>query len=88
MSGASFDWVKYAVHVPITYLIELRDLGEFGFLLPASQIIPTALETMDGLVEIGKGTERLGYISMVSGANGVFASAAIMLLGAFIALLK
>ncbi|KAH9643010.1 hypothetical protein HF086_013571 [Spodoptera exigua] len=61
MSGGSFDWVKHEVNVPISYLIELRDLGEYGFLLPAEQIIPTALETMDGLIEMDKNTKALGY---------------------------
>lgn len=89
MSGASFDWVKSAYRVPLTYLIELRDLGEFGFLLPARQIIPTALETMDALVEMGKTGSRLGYYKILySGANSMVFSTSILLLGVLIALIK
>ena len=32
-----------------SYLLELRDTGEFGFELPADQIIPTAIETWNGI---------------------------------------
>ncbi|XP_053613735.1 zinc carboxypeptidase-like [Plodia interpunctella] len=61
MSGTSFDWVKYTTQVPIAYLLELRDLGEYGFLLPPQQIIPTGLETMDFLVEMNKNAKGMGY---------------------------
>ncbi|KAJ8723714.1 hypothetical protein PYW07_007694 [Mythimna separata] len=89
MSGASFDWVKSAVDVPMTYLIELRDLGEYGFLLPPGQIVPTALETVDALVEMGKSASRLGYYELqYSGANTVFFSISMMLFGVLFALLK
>jgi hypothetical protein len=30
--------------------LELRDKGSFGFLLPASEIIPSGQETVEGLV--------------------------------------
>ncbi|XP_072929534.1 uncharacterized protein [Epargyreus clarus] len=65
MSGSSFDWVKYYADVPVSYLIELRDLGEYGFLLPPEQIIPNNLEIMDGLLEMDKTTRLLGanYVS-------------------------
>ncbi|KAJ0173495.1 hypothetical protein K1T71_010644 [Dendrolimus kikuchii] len=61
MSGTSFDWVKFAADVPISFLIELRDLGEYGFLLPPEQIIPTGLETMDAFIEMDRTTRLLGY---------------------------
>ncbi|CAH2044946.1 unnamed protein product, partial [Iphiclides podalirius] len=54
MSGTSFDWVKYATNVPVSFLIEFRDLGEYGFLLPPEQIIPNNLEVMDALLEIDR----------------------------------
>lgn len=63
ISGGSFDWVKKVADVPITFLIELRDLGEYGFLLPPEQIIPNNLETMDGLIEMDRVTKLLGYYS-------------------------
>uniref|UniRef100_A0A2A4J213 Zinc carboxypeptidase A 1 n=1 Tax=Heliothis virescens TaxID=7102 RepID=A0A2A4J213_HELVI len=84
MSGTSFDWVKYAHNVPITYLLELRDLGEFGFLLPANQIVPTGLETMDALVEMDRNARKIGYYH--ASASGMFYSMTVVLLGVFVAL--
>ncbi|XP_045777022.1 uncharacterized protein LOC123875314 [Maniola jurtina] len=59
MSGTSFDWVKNATNIPVSLLIELRDLGQYGFLLPPEQIIPNSLEIMDALVEMDKTTRSL-----------------------------
>ncbi|XP_032525430.2 zinc carboxypeptidase-like [Danaus plexippus] len=63
MTGTSFDWVKNNTKVSFSFLIELRDLGQYGFLLPAEQIIPNSLETMDGLIEMDKTVQLLGYYS-------------------------
>jgi hypothetical protein len=35
-------------------LIELRDTGDFGFLLPATEIIPTAEELVAMLIQVSK----------------------------------
>uniref|UniRef100_A0A1E1VZW2 Zinc carboxypeptidase A 1 n=1 Tax=Pectinophora gossypiella TaxID=13191 RepID=A0A1E1VZW2_PECGO len=72
VSGSSFDWVKGIAEVPIVYLFELRDIGEFGFLLPAEQIIPNSEEIVACLVEMDKTTRAIGYYS---GASSVLASA-------------
>jgi hypothetical protein len=32
-----------------SYLLELRDTGDYGFELPASQIVDTAVETWNGI---------------------------------------
>nr|CAH7719403.1 unnamed protein product [Callosobruchus chinensis] len=56
-SGGSIDWAKASLHIPISVAYELRDTGEYGFLLPPDQIIPTAEETIDSvlyLVEVSK----------------------------------
>ncbi|XP_018331188.1 zinc carboxypeptidase-like [Agrilus planipennis] len=53
-SGSSFDWVKGTHNVNLTFAFELRDTGRYGFVLPASQIIPTAEETLDAVLEILK----------------------------------
>lgn len=45
--GASKDWF-YNDFNATSYTIELRDTGEFGFLLPESQIIPTQDEAWAG----------------------------------------
>jgi hypothetical protein len=46
------DWAYLTLNIPIVYSFELRDKGQFGFLLPASQIIPTSEETLDGVISI------------------------------------
>ncbi|RWS24654.1 carboxypeptidase A2-like protein, partial [Leptotrombidium deliense] len=44
-SGFSLDWTYGKAGIIHSYLAELRDKGTHGFLLPAEQIIPTAIET-------------------------------------------
>ncbi|KAJ8927937.1 hypothetical protein NQ314_019568 [Rhamnusium bicolor] len=51
-SGSSADWVKGVFNTPIVYTYELRDQGQYGFILPPEQIIPTALETLDSFITI------------------------------------
>lgn len=58
-TGGSMDWVKNEFQVPISYTYELRDLGQNGFILPAEEIIPTGLETLDSLVSIFRSYELL-----------------------------
>ncbi|CAK9803556.1 Zinc carboxypeptidase A 1 [Anthophora plagiata] len=60
-SGSSMDWVKGTFHKPVTFTYELRDTGRHGFLLPADQIAPTALETLDSLVAMFKEAKARGY---------------------------
>ncbi|XP_075983182.1 uncharacterized protein LOC142981271 [Anticarsia gemmatalis] len=49
-SGLSSDWVKKTFKVPFVLTLELRDTGHYGFALPPSQILPTCIETLDGIV--------------------------------------
>ncbi|XP_045603336.2 carboxypeptidase B [Procambarus clarkii] len=49
-AGGSIDWVYDTAKVPYTYGVELRDQGEYGFLLPEDQILPTGEETWAGIV--------------------------------------
>ncbi|XP_050697047.1 carboxypeptidase B-like [Eriocheir sinensis] len=51
-AGGSDDWAKGVAGVKYAYTIELRDTGNFGFLLPASQIIPSGEETFQGLLVV------------------------------------
>uniref|UniRef100_A0A182WF36 Zinc carboxypeptidase A 1 n=1 Tax=Anopheles minimus TaxID=112268 RepID=A0A182WF36_9DIPT len=51
-SGSSLDWVKGTLQTPLTFAYELRDTGEYGFLLPPEQIIATAEETLDSIIVI------------------------------------
>ncbi|XP_074020081.1 carboxypeptidase A2-like isoform X1 [Numenius arquata] len=50
-SGGSIDW-SYDYGIKYSFAFELRDTGRYGFVLPASQIIPTAEETWLGLKKI------------------------------------
>ncbi|XP_027429745.1 carboxypeptidase A5 isoform X3 [Zalophus californianus] len=43
-SGITVDWA-YDSGIKYSFTFELRDTGSYGFLLPASQIVPTAQET-------------------------------------------
>jgi len=40
--------------VTLSWVLELRDTGAYGFLLPADQIIPTAEETVAMFIEVSK----------------------------------
>ncbi|XP_077990849.1 carboxypeptidase B-like [Glandiceps talaboti] len=51
-AGSSLDWAYGVKNVKYSYVLELRDTGEYGFLLPEDQIEPTAIETFEGLKEV------------------------------------
>lgn len=42
--GGSDDWSRSALETKYVYTIELRDRGNYGFVLPPSQILETAIE--------------------------------------------
>jgi len=44
-SGSSADYTHAVAGVKYSYGVELRDLGTYGFLLPANQIVPSGEET-------------------------------------------
>ena len=53
IAAGSDDWFYASVAqggagVPYSYTIELRDNGQYGFVLPANQILPTVQENMAG----------------------------------------
>ena len=47
--GTSYDWAKGAAGVKYSYTIELRDRGQYGFLLPRRYIVPVCEETWQGI---------------------------------------
>jgi murein tripeptide amidase MpaA len=47
-TGSSVDYVADVTGAKYVFTIELRDTGTNGFVLPASQILPTAVETYAG----------------------------------------
>lgn len=67
VSGSGFDWVKGEANVPIVHLFELRDVGQYGFLLPPEQIIPNNEEVMAALIEMDRVTRQIGYYAADSG---------------------
>jgi len=48
-TGTASDWF-YQEGIWAAYTIELRDTGQYGFVLPASQIIPTAEEIWNSMI--------------------------------------
>ncbi|XP_007981102.3 carboxypeptidase A1 [Chlorocebus sabaeus] len=59
-SGSTIDWT-YSQGIKYSFTFELRDTGNYGFLLPASQIIPTAQETWLALLTIMEHTLNHPY---------------------------
>ncbi|KAL1777559.1 carboxypeptidase A5 isoform X1 [Sigmodon hispidus] len=59
-SGITVDWA-YDNGIKYAFSFELRDTGQYGFLLPASQIIPTAQETWMAIRTIMKYTLNHPY---------------------------
>jgi len=47
-AGGSDDWAFGAAGFSVSYTVELRDTGTFGFVLPANQIVPTGAENLAG----------------------------------------
>lgn len=81
MTGSGFDWAYGAARIPLVFLFELRDLGEYGFLLPASEIIPNNEEVIDGMAEMHRVAKSIGYIR--SSANGFASSVILMIVSVF-----
>ena len=48
-SGGSKDYTYGRLNIKYSFALELRDRGRYGFLLPANQIVPTAMETFEGI---------------------------------------
>ncbi|KAF8787575.1 Carboxypeptidase A4 like protein [Argiope bruennichi] len=64
ITGSTRDWVFDVMCPKYAYVLELRDKGRFGFLLPTRFILPTAKETWEGVKAIGFDlAEKLYYDS-------------------------
>eukprot|EP01126_Amoeba_proteus_P062339 TRINITY_DN845_c0_g1_i2.p1 TRINITY_DN845_c0_g1~~TRINITY_DN845_c0_g1_i2.p1 ORF type:complete len:227 (+),score=46.01 TRINITY_DN845_c0_g1_i2:702-1382(+) len=48
-SGSSADWTYAALNAIYSYGVELRDTGDYGFLLPPDQIVPSGIETYEAV---------------------------------------
>ena len=53
-SGGSKDYTYGELGIKYSFALELRDRGQYGFLLPANQIVPTAMETFEGIKAMAK----------------------------------
>ncbi|XP_071446225.1 zinc carboxypeptidase-like [Hetaerina americana] len=58
-SGSNLDWVKGVFNTTYPYVFELRDTGDHGFLLPASQILPSGEETFDALITLAQSAKAM-----------------------------
>lgn len=63
-AGSSADYAYGVCGVRFSYAVELRDTGRYGFLLPASQIIPSGEETFEAV-------KALAQYMITSGATVV-----------------
>lgn len=61
-SGNSVDWVYDHLNVPLAYTFELRGPFPDGIIVPNDQIIPNALEVIDGIVAMIKEAKALNYL--------------------------
>lgn len=48
-SGSSVDYVNDVVQADYSFTSELRDRGQYGFVLPPDQIVPTGKEAFAGV---------------------------------------
>ena len=48
-SGGSKDYTYGELGIKYSFALELRDRGRYGFMLPANQIVPTGIETFEGI---------------------------------------
>ncbi|KXJ71765.1 hypothetical protein RP20_CCG019741 [Aedes albopictus] len=60
-SGISVDWAYGAAQIPLAYTFELRDQVQYGFILPADQIIPNAEEVLAAFIGMIDEARVLGY---------------------------
>ncbi|CAF5138617.1 unnamed protein product, partial [Rotaria magnacalcarata] len=61
-SGNTVDWTFGAANITFSYAVELRDTGEYGFLLPEDQIVPTGKETLAGELALLQYIEGKVYV--------------------------
>ena len=65
-SGGICDW-EYGTAKQLSYTVEVRDLGTYGFIMPASEIIPNATENFAGIMALMEKSLQASTISLVTG---------------------
>ncbi|XP_065072625.1 zinc carboxypeptidase-like [Ochlerotatus camptorhynchus] len=63
-SGSTRDWALGEHDVPIAASYEFRDKGNYGFILPADQIVPNSEEVLDSLVAFLTKARELNYFQV------------------------
>lgn len=53
--GSSVDYAQDVIGADYVFTAELRDTGNYGFILPAEQIVPSGEETWEGVKALIKG---------------------------------
>lgn len=56
------DWAYDHLNVPLTYTFELRGSFPDGVFVPVDEIIPNALEVIDGIEAMIKEAKALNYL--------------------------
>lgn len=62
VSGSGKEWAYGVKGIPIPYTIELRDKGEYGFILPPEMILPVAKEVLDGFVGMISAAKEINIV--------------------------
>ena len=68
-SGTAQDWTYDGANC-LSYTIELRDTGEYGFILPADQIRPTGIENFLAFKRLGNAVRGRLYVALPQGWPG------------------
>ncbi|XP_014086855.2 zinc carboxypeptidase [Bactrocera oleae] len=63
-SGATNDWAYSEQDIQLSYTIEFRDTGRYGFILPPVQILPQCEDTLAGLLAFVAKADELGYLKV------------------------
>ncbi|XP_036328133.1 zinc carboxypeptidase-like [Rhagoletis pomonella] len=63
-SGSTRDYVYNELGIRISYTIEMRDTGRFGFILPPVQILPHCEDTLAGILALVDKAKELGYLEL------------------------
>ncbi|XP_055711146.1 zinc carboxypeptidase-like [Phlebotomus papatasi] len=62
-TGSSIDWVYGEAGIKLGFTYEFRDTGRYGFILPADQIIPNAIEILQSIIAMLDESDSLGYMT-------------------------
>lgn len=74
-SGGMNDWA-YGAAGQLSYCTEVRDTGSYGFVMPASEILPTARENFAAAMTIMEQSLKGCTITLVSGPGAAIAAGA------------